>query len=226
MYRVDHHKRNHRRGHRRLAWLAGGLIFTVLIIGAAVIFTLDNLKTVVTIKQAPAVTTKVTYNTKNKHFDEPNFGIDLPTDWQFVPISTATNHPYRWQGKDGQVIDIYQDTIPANLGVNRILIVEAQVDRLQLSGSVSDNCADFTKAVTGAPGQGTLAKWHGVSFLCDTSNQQPNVIGTSSADGVNIVRLKLPTTGISHSFFFTYISHSINPDYSVFYNALQSLQLQ
>ncbi len=226
MYQVGQRGRK-KNGRRRLIWL----VIALLCLGFmawVVIFLLSHLKSKMTIKQAPAITTKVTYDAKTKHYDEPDFEIDLPLDWQ-VAASPANGpyHLYRWQDKAGQLIEIYQDTIPVNFAVNRVLIVEGQVDHLQPSGTASDNCSVFTKSVTAAPNQvGVPAKWQDVSFLCDQYNKQRDVVGTSSTDGVNTVILKQPSTGASHQFFFTYTNHSTNPDYTPFYNALNSLRLR
>jgi hypothetical protein len=105
---------------------------------------------------------------------------------------------------------------------NRVLIIHGESDHLGTDGSVSDNCSTFTG---GTSKSSTPAKWEGVAFLCDQANQQRDVVGTSSTDGVNVVLLKSPGNGAMHKYFFTYTDYSINSDYTVFYNALNSFRM-
>ena len=46
-----------------------------------------------------------------------------------------------------------------------------------------------------------------------------------STDGVNVVILHSQNGPQTHKFFFTYTDYSNNPDYTIFYNALQSLKM-
>ncbi len=224
MYQVDHRKPDHRRRRRR--WL----IVSCLLIGLTalvVVYVLHHLKSHTTISQSKPVVNKAVTDTKTKHYDEPGFGIDVPADWQPTPTPPRPYTFYRWQSKDGQVVEVYVDTIPTNFAVNRVVIVDAQADHLLLDGNASDNCSTFTKGLHAAPNQvGVPAKWQGVDFLCDQSNQLRDVVGISSAEGVNSITLHAPTIGASHKFFATYTTTSVNGEYNSFYSALQSLRVQ
>ena len=224
MYQAGNRQKDQRRRRRR--WLVAALLFVILIV-ALIIFILHQLKPQTTIKQSRAVITKTADDHKTKHYDEPDFGIDLPADWAVAPSPVGPYQLYRWQSPSGQLIEVYENVIPVNYAVNRVVIVEAQVDRLQLSGTASDNCSQFTRGTQAAPGQvGAPAKWLDVSFLCDQFNKERDTLGTSSTDGVNTVILRQPTTGATHKFFFTFSNRSTNPDYTPFYDALRSFKLQ
>jgi hypothetical protein len=95
---------------------------------------------------------------------------------------------------------------------------------------MSDVCLTFTGAPASSaqtaqslPNQ--LAKWQGINFMCDLSNYNNNSVGTSSLQGINTVTLTGSTTG-RHSFFFLYVDHNIQPDYSIFTNALKSFRVK
>jgi hypothetical protein len=87
---------------------------------------------------------------------------------------------------------------------------------------VSDNCVNFTDEKTANPTTGAASsKWSGVSFLCDTANDQRVVVGTSSAaEPVNTVTV----TGAkgTHRYFFVYTDHSAQPKFEIFTAALAS----
>jgi len=222
MYKLNTRGKSKRR--RIIFWLIITILVLLLLLIAFIIIR-DRLRPKVAIKQANAVSTKVVYSSQTKHYDEPDFGIDLPATWHAVPRPAGTYESFTWQSSDvvtdGQQIEIYEDVIPVNFAVNRALIVEGETDHVALNGSASDNCATFTKNLS-ASQVGVPAKWQGVSFLCDQANQQRDVIGTSSTDGVNTVILLDQGTGVKHKFFFTYTDYATNPDYTIFYNALGS----
>jgi len=218
-----------KRKRRRITWLVIILIIILLLLLLG-LWARSYFRPQTTINQAHAQSSKVTFNSATKHYDEPDFGIDLPATWHAVPRPIGPYQSYSWQSSDqvtnGQVIEIFEDTIPTNFSVNRALIVNGEVNHLSLEGGASDNCAQYTKPVHTTPNQvGVQAKWQGVDFLCDQGNTQRDVIGTSSTDGVNTVILLNQTTGKKHKFFFTYSDYSQNPDYTIFYNALQSVRM-
>lgn len=230
LYRVgqsEEKKPNKRR--RRILWAIAALIILLLSFWAF-IWIREKLKPKVTIKQSTAVTTKVSYDQKTKHYDEPDFGIDILATWHPLPRPAGSYQTFSWQssdvGSNGQIIQIFEDTIPVNYAVNRVLIVEGQTDQAQINGEVSDNCVKFTREVGATNKIGVPAKWQGISFICDQANYQRDVIGTSSSEGTNFVTLKSPVDGLTHKFFFTFDNHGTNPDYTIFYNAIQSLRMK
>lgn len=228
MYQAGHRRKGQRR--KRLVIL---FMCLLLIIGVAILglYIKDQLTPKTAVRQAKATTKTVSYEKTKTHYDEANFGLDLPSTWQKIPSPVGPYTTYNWQtsskGTDGELITIYEDTIPVNFAVNRVLIVEPQGETVVTKGNASDNCSTFTKGVSPMPGQvGAPAKWQGIDFLCDQANQARDVIGTSSKDGVNKVVLKSPTTGRSFTYLFSYTNHSINPDYSAFYDAINSLRMK
>jgi hypothetical protein len=217
-----------RRRRRRLFWLILLLVIILLTV-IAIVAVRHRLKPKVVIKQAAAITTQVNYDSQTKQYNEPDFSISLPTGWQLIPRPPGPYQSYTWNASSdgtGEAFTVYEDTIPTNLAVNRVLIVQGESDRLQIVGQISDNCSNFTKDVSANPDAvGAAAKWQGVDFYCDQSNTERDVAGTSSTDGINTVILKSQLTGAAHKFFFTYTDDSVNPDYSVFENALSSLRM-
>lgn len=181
-----------------------------------------------TINQSHAVVTKVTGSQlANKRFSERTFTIELPHDWAFVGQQSKPYLKYSWHNTakadnpGSRMLDVYVDTLPANLGVNRVLPVQAAGDRL-VPTTVSDNCAEFTGDKV--PGSATTpAKWQNVNFLCDLANYVRNLTGTSSPQGVNTVTLTGKNTG-QHRFFFTYTDNSSDPDLTVFSSALRTFR--
>ncbi len=229
VYSVDPRGKKRKKWRKRLLWLLLLLIFIVLTI-FLVIYIKNQLKPKVVIKQANITKSHVAYNTKTKHYDEGDFGIDILLNWQLMPRPAGPYKTFTWQtsdsGTNGQVITIYEDTIPANFAVNRVLIVRGENDHLVQETAPSENCTKYTKGITTAQYQvGVPAKWQDVDFLCDQFNKQRDIIGTSSLDGVNLVVLKGVTSG-THKFFFTYSSfNAANPDYTPFSDALNSLRM-
>jgi hypothetical protein len=170
-------------------------------------------------------------NSKTKHFDEVFFGFDLPADWRQVEHSGAPYNLYSFQSTlknaDNRSLDIYADTLPTTLAVNRFLAVKSQGSNVS-HGQVSDNCTTLipSSAGTGSTRQLSVpARWDGVDFLCDNDRTTREVIGTSSPGNVNKVTLNGPTKG-PHSFFFVYDDKNVTPDYSIIYNVLDSFTVE
>lgn len=230
-YTYKANKRPKTRKYRRIRRLIIFLVLVALIFAGYLIIK-DMLKPQTVIKQSKSTERKITYNeAKVKRYELPDFTIDIPASWTQVARPTGPYQVYGWQtseaGTNGQLIEVYEDTIPPNYGYNRALIVSGQDDHLNVEGTASDNCEKYTKKQASTPGQiSSIAKWQGVDFLCDLGNTSRDVIGTSSTDGVNIVILKNTSTGAAHKFLFSYTNHGLNSDYNVFYQALRSFKTQ
>lgn len=228
-YRAN--KRPKTKKRRRLMRLIIFLIVMALAV-AGYITVKNMLKPQTVIKQSRATERKVTYDdAKTKRYELPDFTINIPVAWTQLARPAGPYQSYSWQtssaGSNGQLIEIFEDTIPPNYGFNRALIVSGQDDHLNIEGTASDNCSKYTKKQASTPGQiSSIAKWQGVDFLCDLGNTTRDVIGTSSTDGLNFVILNNTSTGAAHKFLFSYTNHGLNPDYNVFYQALQSLKMQ
>lgn len=174
----------------------------------------------------PVVNTVIAKNSATKKFSEGDFAISLPTDWIYTGRANDIYHAYTFENTAGnkgtRVLAVYVDNIPTALGVNRVLPVEASGDRV-IPNTVSDNCANFTgNKVPGSAS--TPAKWAGIDFLCDLANYARNVSGTSSPGAINSVTLTGPKIG-QRKIFFTYTDDSAEPNYQIFYDALQSFRL-
>ncbi len=205
-------------------------ILIVAVIVALIFIAKQQFKGDTVVSKAPAVTSKVIVETpKTKVIDEPLFSFRLPTDWKFVSHQTKPFEVYTWQSTApkiaGRAMSIYVDVLPTTMGVNHALPVHANGSHLAGIGSVSDNCADFTKPNPKAISVATPATWDSVGFLCDLGNNQRDVVGTASPDGINRVTLTGPNSG-AHSLFFTYTDNDIQADYSIFVQALQSFLLK
>lgn len=163
---------------------------------------------------------------KNKTVIEPDFTFTLPKSWRMVPIHSTLYNIYQFESTSGasQILDIYQNTIPSKLPVNRELVVQANGSKLNTVGSVSSNCIDFTKPVGNSSG-GVSARWQGINFLCDMANYERDVVGTGSSYGINDVVLSSPTLG-KQQFFFTFTDYSINPTFKVLYQVINSFSLK
>lgn len=227
MYRagVNPIKRRHRR------WAVACLV--IILVLSATIWLKHALHTTTTISPAPpAAVHNVSANTSPiQKIDESIFRLELPSDWklQSHQVQPEGTNIYTWQNTAGNAgvrsMSVYVDSTPSTLGVNHALLVQANGGGLSVQGDVSDNCSGFTSPTNGMPATASPAKWQGQPFLCDLGNYLRDVVGTVSVDGINKVYLTGQTAG-KHALFFTYTDNSINPDYSIFINALQSFQLK
>lgn len=156
--------------------------------------------------------------------------MQLPGDWkESRRITTTGSHTIIWQatkkGQDNRSLQIFVDTIPSSMPVNRLMPVTVQGSGL-IAGDISDNCATFTgggtldtkQAVLQKP---TLAKWQGVDFMCNLPNVVDNQIGVGAVGNpINQVTITGPAG--THKYFFLYTDRNIQPDYTILTDALQS----
>lgn len=215
-----------RRWLRRVIWL-----LIVVGIGALLywFFTQDNFKA-----SGPATSLKATNFDEGPkvHINEPFYSFDLPGDWKELKRQTYPYKMITWKGTareaDARTIDVYTDTIPQNVPLNRIIPVTSQDDRLGVNTS-SDNCTQFTgNAANLTPYEATKARptateWQGVKFLCDIPNSLRNVTGAASSEAMNKVTL----TGVKggrHSYFFVYTDHTAHPTQKTFTDMLISFR--
>jgi hypothetical protein len=198
----------------------------LLIIPVAVIIagiTLHNLMQPHTVlKQSSPVTYSVgATSAPPQRIAKSFFTFDLPAHWVAAQPPAVAYTVYSWQGAAGteespRRLDVYVDTIPTTLAVNRLLPVQSNVDRINLVGDVSDNCTTFTAPTEQSRAAGSAAsKWNGVNFLCDVSNYERTVAATGSTENINTVTVTGPTTG-AHRVLLLYTDNSGNPDYSIF----------
>jgi hypothetical protein len=167
------------------------------------------------------------------HIAEPSFEMYLPIDWkEYARRPAPPLNVISWKGTSkesaARTIDVYVDTIPDTLAVNRILPVSGEEDRLAVSPA-SENCMTFS-ADTASLSPTATAKlkvlpvtWQGVQFLCDIPNSLRNVVGAGSLEGVNKVSLTGSKKG-KHSYFIVYTDSSAHPDEKTFPDVLRSFR--
>lgn len=171
-------------------------------------------------------------NAETQRFDLGTFGFDAPADWKLIKHDTAPYNLYSYRSTltnaDNRYLDVYVDSVPQKLAVNKAVAVRPQGNNLS-HGMVSENCTTFTTAGTVPSGAAkplaVPAKWDGVEFLCDNDNVMRNVVGTSSPSQINKVTLVGPTAG-THSFFFVYTDNNATPAYDIFYKMLESVAVK
>lgn len=167
-----------------------------------------------------------------KHISEPLYELDVPLDWKESARTTKPLREVSWIGTARESIsrelDIYTDTIPATIAVNRMVPVSGKDNSLTV-GQMSSNCIDFTgNAASLTPEQAgkskvALTKWEDVPFLCDIPNELRNVIGAASPEGINRVSVTGPIGG-KHVYFFVYSDHTAHPSDNTFLDILRSFQ--
>jgi hypothetical protein len=223
MYRFGERKQGHQRLYISLLVLVG------IIAGAALIsphFLRSD--THISAPPKPIISSVKPMGSQLTQVQEPLFSVSLPVDWAKRANKDIPAPTYSWVGtaKDdvARWINIYVDAIPTTLAVNRMLPVAGNGAGLSLLANVSDNCTTFTGA-NDSKQISLPAKWQGVTFLCDTGNYIRDVVGTSSAEGINTVTLTSATHG-KHRLFFTYTDNSSSPDYAIFTHALTSFRLK
>ena len=226
MYQLGHRSRHH----YLLRALAGLIILGLVTAGIFAARAIFQSNTV--LHQSQAVIRNVpASSTPTQHITQALFTIDLPATWEQKPPSSVVPKPsFTWQGTAGddsaRWMDIYIDTIPANFAANRLLPVEANASGIDVTGTTSDNCLNFTDKSTQPSPTGTVpAKWGGVNFLCDVGNYERDVVAIGSAEGINTVTLTGPS-GARHKILLVYTDNSPSPDYTLFASAVKSFQLR
>lgn len=225
-YRFGKKQKSHRKRNIAIA-----LVAVVFLAGAGVFAKFYfRANTVIDPPPAPVISQVTSSQGPTKRFDEGPFTIKLPQDWAYIgrQTQTAPYAPYAWHNTKNnpgvEELEIYVDTIPTTLGVNRVLPVQGNGSHI-VPTTVSDTCADFTGNNKLPGAQNTPAKWGGINFLCDLANYERDVVGTSSSDGVNVVKVTGATSG-SHQIFFTYTDNGSTPNFQIFENAVSSFTLK
>lgn len=215
--------------HRKRSIVLAVLLLVLLGVGGIWAKSYFKANTVISQPPAPVISTVTSNQGPTKPFDEGVFTFSLPADWVYKGQQRQTSPyaPYLFENTKTnpgvEQLEVYVDVIPTTLGVNRVLPVQGEGARV-VPTTISDNCADFTgNKVPGSTS--TPAKWDGFNFLCDLGNYERDVVGTSSSDGVDVVKLIGPTTG-AHSLFFTYTDNGSTPNFNIFTDALTSFRLK
>ncbi len=219
-------------GHRRSRSLRNiySIVAVILLVllGAGYIVANHYLKSNTTLSQENALVTVYGQSTEKKQLiTESSFRFELPANWKKLTVPKSMYQLYRWQGTSTddkpRQLDIYVDELPTQLPINRLLPVEAEDNRITISNTVSDNCANFTGTnLAGQKPASAPAKWSGVDFICDLATYTRNVTGTGSAGTIN--RVSLTGEKGKHNYFIVYTDNSSNPDYGILTQALQSFR--
>ncbi len=163
-----------------------------------------------------------------KLFDEPEFYMKLPEDWELTERHNSKNglRYLQWQQQSGSKdrwLRLYIDSLPGENWVNRLLPIIIKGDRF-IPAQISDNCTTFTvpNNVAGQPKIEEMpSKWQNVPFICDLGRDKRNVIGTGAVEVGNAV----PITGQSgntHTYYFVYTDQNTREDTTIFTNALKT----
>ena len=164
-----------------------------------------------------------------KQINTSIFSMEILKNWQPQESQLIPKAQYSWRGtgkeESSRSLDLYVDTIPATMAVNKLLPLRAAGDQMVVGDNISDNCINFTDSTQADKRTGMVAaKWSGVDFYCDTGNYARNVIGTGSPEAINSVKLDGRASG-SHRFFFVYTDHSAEPDYAILTDLLSSFRV-
>lgn len=225
MYQLGHRSKHH-------YWLRAltGLIILGIAVGG-VFFVKNLLQPHTVLTQSKAITRNVPVSSvPTQHIVEGIFTVDLPATWQHRTPSNVVPEPnFTWQGTVGddkaRWIDLYIDSIPSGFAANRLLPVQGDGGGIDVTGTTSDNCVNFTDKTTQASPAGTVpAKWGGVNFLCDVGNYERDVVAIGSPEGINVVTVAGATKG-QHHILLVYTDNGPSPDYTVFASAVKSFRI-
>ncbi len=216
---------------KRKRRLLGSLIFLSLLAGlggAAYKFLMQDTEAVISTNPGIRRTLRGT-NEEKQRINELAFAFDLPADWKKIQPEQTTYNSFRYQSTkknaENRYLTIYADQIPLDKAVNKVIAVHPKGTRLT-HGELSQNCTEFPAVQSARQGRLSMtARWDGVDFICDLDTDSRNVIGTSAPGSVNSVKLTGPATG-AHSFLFAYEDNNYTPEYTIFYNVLDSFTVK
>jgi len=218
-----------RQAHHYILYASIGLaICGVLLAGSWTLHALLQPHTI--LKQSKSITHTVTAGgAPSRQISKSVFTLRLPSDWHATKSPSFTYTAFSWSGSglvgSARHLDVYVDHLPPNFAVNRLLPVRAAGSGLDVTGTVSDNCVNFTDKTAQSTASGhAMSKWGGVNFLCDMGNYERDVVAIGSSEGLNQVTLMGSTTG-RHMVLLVYADNNINPDYTTFVTIVKSFHL-
>jgi hypothetical protein len=228
MYRIG---RRSKKKTKRYIWVVVLLMLLALCAAAAYVAYMVLSEADETISTPQAITREYAppQGEDTKEFIQQGlFTITLPSDWVLKGHNETPHNLYSYQAteknEDNRWLEIYVDRVPTDAAFNKLLPVIIENNKIVVTGSVSENCIEFTGPQGNPRGAGVdslPAKWQGVDFLCDLSNYTRNVVGVGTVAAKHNIVLNGPTAG-QHTFYFKYIDHNISPDYQILEKALQS----
>jgi len=164
---------------------------------------------------------------------EDMFSVDVLENWTRINnpeirVSGKRYYPIRYQGSGpvntGRRLDVYIDTIPSKLPVNKILTVKVLKDKYMLAQNISPQCYTFTDFPVESRGEAFKTVWDGHGFTCLTT-LQTNIVASVEDDYDNAIQLTGSTTG-SHRVMLVFTDHGSRPDNSIFNVIVESFRLK
>jgi hypothetical protein len=221
-------------GRRHKSHVLLTLTVVAVVVGAGVFLGKHLMRTETVIGPAPAavVTPFKEKKAPTKVVDLPLYSFKLPADWEEFKGGETYAGTRSWRNTVGnkgvQSLTVYVDSpVQQNLAVNRVLPVEVKdSSKLDVAGTVSDNCTSFTTPTKEQSNQGKApAKWQKVDFVCDIGNYLRQVAGIAVAGSVNSAMLTGDVNG-RHSVFMTFTDNNPTPDYDTLSVVVGSFELK
>lgn len=164
-----------------------------------------------------------------QHIVKGVFVLDLPADWQSAADPHSLYGVSSWQGTTesdaARRLDIYVDSLPPSLAINRLLPVEVGAHQLIPDSSVSPNCLFLSQSPVQSKATGMApVQWNDVQFTCDVGNYERDVVAAGSTEHGVDLRLTGQRTG-AHQVVLVYTDNSATPDYNLFMTAVKSFHL-
>jgi hypothetical protein len=224
MYR--HNRKVKLKRDKHVFWIAI-IVVSIVILVVWLLIHDDINNSAETTKAAPIISDVAgTSDERRLVINEASFSFSVPDDWKQKARETKPYNFWRWEATkknaDARSLELYVDTIPENLAINRLLPVSANENRLLL-GTVSDNCTTFTEPKSKGSKENVMSRWQKVNFLCDMGNYSRNVIGTGSEGALNRTQVT-GVEGAKHNYFFVYTDHTSRPDDSIFEDMLKTFE--
>lgn len=164
-------------------------------------------------------------------FQTDLYQFKAPADWRRInnPEVTVGNkryYPDRYQGTTGnhigRKVDVYIDSIPSDLGIDKVIAVQPAGQRV-IVGGMSEQCYYFTDVPDGKSGNNFPSFWEeeGIKFLCKSS-VITNVVGAIYETQSTGVTLK--TSVGDKNFFLVYTDHGSSTNNNIFIDILASFR--
>lgn len=156
--------------------------------------------------------------------DEPQFYLELPSDWKFVRHNNSgvVNY-YEWQstktGESDRRLFLHVNKMPPSYKIVKIVPLEVNGEGFT-PGNVSPNCITFAKEKGREDGTNNAeveAKWEQVRFICDPVSANQTIGTGTEADGV---AAKIG----NQRFFFYFEDHNVRPNDQIFINIIKSFR--
>lgn len=225
----------HRPGRRRRTRVFIVLGISVLVIGiiGGLVYLDIHKNTNKTVSgESHTVVQALDENTSSLSIDQPTYTMELPEDWKQVDHQdTRYEHSTTWKStkshEDNRFLKVYVDIIPTTKSVNRLLPVSPDASKGLTTGDVSPSCHTFTQGGSQLAAQAQQladapAKYQNIDFICNRARITANEVGTSSTEGVNTVTIK--GSAGSHKYFFLFTDNNIQPNFTIFTDALRSFK--